>query len=41
MNNSWVEKYRPDKLDEVSAQYNIVNSLKQALISKNIYTKLT
>lgn len=36
MNNSWVEKYRPDKLDEISAQSNIVNSLKNALISKNI-----
>lgn len=36
MNNSWVEKYRPDKLDEISAQSNVVNSLKNALISKNI-----
>ena len=35
-NNSWVEKYRPDKLDEISAQTNVVKSLKASLHTKNI-----
>ena len=33
---SWVEKYRPKNLDEVSSQSNVVTSLKSALITKNI-----
>ena len=33
---TWVEKYRPEKLDEISAQTNVVKSLKSALITKNI-----
>jgi replication factor C subunit 2/4 len=36
MNNTWVEKYRPDNLDEISAQSTVVESLKNALITKNI-----
>ena len=35
-NYSWVEKYRPEKLDEISAQTNVVKSLKSALVTKNI-----
>lgn len=35
-NNSWVEKYRPNNLDEISAQTNVVNSLKASLYTKNI-----
>ena len=35
-NNSWVEKYRPGNLDEVSAQTNVVKSLKASLQTKNI-----
>ncbi len=35
-NYSWVEKYRPEKLDEVSAQTNVIKSLKSAMITKNI-----
>ena len=35
-NYSWVEKYRPDKLSEISAQTNVVKSLKSALVTKNI-----
>jgi replication factor C subunit 2/4 len=35
-NYSWVEKYRPDKLDEISAQTNIIQSLKSALITSNL-----
>lgn len=35
-NNSWVEKYRPVNLDEVSAQTNVVKSLKASLQTKNI-----
>ena len=33
---SWVEKYRPEKLDEVSAQTTVIKSLKSALITKNL-----
>ena len=33
---NWVEKYRPHNLDEVSSQTNTVESLKSALITKNI-----
>jgi replication factor C subunit 2/4 len=36
MNYSWVEKYRPSKLDEVSAQTNVVQSLKSAILTKNL-----
>jgi replication factor C subunit 2/4 len=35
-NYSWVEKYRPDNLSEISAQTNVINSLKSALITKNL-----
>ncbi len=35
-NISWVEKYRPSNLDEVSAQTNVVKSLKASLQTKNI-----
>jgi replication factor C subunit 2/4 len=33
---NWVEKYRPQNLDEVSSQTNTIKSLKSALITKNI-----
>ena len=38
MNNDklWVEKYRPDSLDEVSAQSNVIQSLRSAIKTKNI-----
>jgi replication factor C subunit 2/4 len=32
----WVEKYRPEKLDEISAQTNVISSLKNAMQTKNI-----
>lgn len=35
-NHSWVEKYRPGNLNDISAQTNIVKCLKSALITKNI-----
>ena len=35
-NYSWVEKYRPEKLDEISAQTNVIKSLKSAIQTKNI-----
>jgi replication factor C subunit 2/4 len=35
-NNSWVEKYRPNNLNEISAQTNIVKSLKASIQTKNI-----
>lgn len=35
-NYSWVEKYRPENLDEISAQTNVVKSLKATLLTKNI-----
>jgi replication factor C subunit 2/4 len=35
-NYSWVEKYRPENLDEISAQTNVVQSLKSAVKTKNI-----
>jgi replication factor C subunit 2/4 len=35
-NYSWVEKYRPENLSEISAQTNVVKSLKSALVTKNI-----
>jgi replication factor C subunit 2/4 len=35
-NYSWVEKYRPANLNEISAQTNVIKSLKTALITKNI-----
>ena len=36
MSDNWVEKYRPSNLDEVSAQTNVVKSLKASLQTKNI-----
>ena len=35
-NLSWVEKYRPKKLDDITSQTNIVVSLKSVLQTKNI-----
>ena len=32
----WVEKYRPEKLDEISAQTSVISSLKNAMQNKNI-----
>jgi len=32
----WVEKYRPDNLNEITSQNNIINSLKNGIITKNI-----
>ena len=34
--NSWVEKYRPKQLDDITAQTDVINSLKKALITKNL-----
>ena len=36
MNHSWVEKYRPTKLDDISSQNNIVITLKNTLLTKRI-----
>ena len=33
---SWVEKYRPENLDDISAQYDVIKSLKTAIKTKNI-----
>ena len=33
---SWVEKYRPSKLDDINSQSHVVNSLKNVIITKNI-----
>lgn len=35
-NNSWVEKYRPNNLSEISAQTNVIKTLKSSLLTKNI-----
>jgi replication factor C subunit 2/4 len=35
-NYSWVEKYRPDNLDNICSQINTIKSLKSAIVSKNI-----
>jgi replication factor C subunit 2/4 len=35
-NYSWVEKYRPNKLDDICSQSNIINSLKSVVVNKNI-----
>jgi len=35
-NYLWVEKYRPNKLDEICSQEHIINFLKSSLIVKNI-----
>jgi hypothetical protein len=35
--NMWVEKYRPNKLDDIVEQNNIINFLKTALETKNIF----
>ena len=35
-NFSWVEKYRPKKLDDITSQTNIILSLKSVLLTKNI-----
>lgn len=32
----WVEKYRPQKLDEIATQHNIINSLRNGILTKNI-----
>ena len=34
--SSWVEKYRPTKLDEISAQTEVIQSLKKVLETKNL-----
>jgi replication factor C subunit 2/4 len=34
--NSWVEKYRPKKLDEITAQTDVITSLKRVLFTKNL-----
>jgi replication factor C subunit 2/4 len=34
--NSWVEKYRPKKLDDVTAQKDVIDSLKKVLLTKNL-----
>lgn len=36
MNTNWVEKYRPQHLNDVSAQSHVINSLRQTLISGNM-----
>jgi len=36
INYLWVEKYRPNHLDEISAQSNIIQSLRSAIKTKNI-----
>lgn len=35
-NNSWVEKYRPKSLDDVSSQVDVISSLRKSLKTKNI-----
>lgn len=35
-NSLWVEKYRPNKLDDISTQTNIIKTLKTAILTKNI-----
>jgi replication factor C subunit 2/4 len=35
-NNSWVEKYRPENLQEISSQSGVIESLKNTLATKNI-----
>jgi len=35
-NYCWIEKYRPSHLNDIISQNNIINSLKSALITKNI-----
>lgn len=35
-NHLWVEKYRPNNLDEISAQSNIIQSLRSVVTTKNI-----
>ena len=34
--NSWVDKYRPEKLDDIYSQTNIIKALKYSLLTKNI-----
>jgi replication factor C subunit 2/4 len=34
--NSWVEKYRPKNLNDITAQYDVINSLKKVLVTKNL-----
>jgi replication factor C subunit 2/4 len=36
LNNLWVEKYRPNNLDEIKSQNHIINTLKYAVQTKNI-----
>jgi replication factor C subunit 2/4 len=35
-NNLWVEKYRPECLNEINSQQNVIHNLKSSLITKNI-----
>jgi replication factor C subunit 2/4 len=34
--NSWVEKYRPKTLEDITAQKDVIDSLKKTLITKNL-----
>ena len=34
--SSWVEKYRPKTLDDITAQTDVIKSLKKALVTKNL-----
>ncbi len=36
MNESWVEKFRPKKLNDIESQEKIITSLKNCMVSKNI-----
>jgi replication factor C subunit 2/4 len=36
MNESWVEKFRPKNLDDISSQENIISSLKKCIQTKNM-----
>ena len=33
--NSWVEKYRPSNLDEITAQKEVINALKKTLVGEH------
>jgi replication factor C subunit 2/4 len=35
-NHSWVEKYRPQKLDDITAQHEVLCALKKTLLTKNL-----
>ena len=34
--NSWVEKYRPKTLNDITAQEDVIEPLKKTLITKNL-----